>query len=529
METQEKPVLLYNTIKRGDIAIVGNALQMPSGIGVRLNDIINLDIFASKAEVSQVVTIGGSTPTIVAGATYKLRISIPGDRKQGWQRSDREFKTVASATIADQAVERASIYSKLAASINGNTEFPVVAVATAGTSLVLTDSTGYWRMGRRGVSIIRPVLDRTGNGFVDADFVTTTEGVYSLGIGADLLLKTALVDPVIGNAYQGDLLNSVLSSAVSGQNYHTVVIESLVNTSLSIQDGAIMKRLVQVVLIDDGTGVSTTNAAAFEYALLELEKAAFSKYKNDTLNVIILGDKKSQTSGIDGGTPSAGNGSTNLVTVGDSSILSMNVGAATSAAIASLVNIAGLGYDVDGDETDGEGFEFNTGVSVGDNELLVGRDSATIRGMFNIGDVTDATIIIGFRAKAAAGADYAAYTDYAVVGNIGGGENTDAAGNLNDGTDVLSADTGFDIADGVDFTLQVSLLADGSVKGFVNDNEVAILSAAATPLIFDANDTLIPFLQVLNVGGGSPTSIMKKLIILSENKNRTTGGFFRGA
>ena len=529
METQEKPVLVYNTIKRGDIAIVGGALQLKDSLGIRLNDIINLDIYAPKAEVSQVVTVGGNTPTIVAGATYKLRISIPGDRKQGWSRTDREFKAKALDTIADQATERARLYVALAEAINGNTDFAITATANAGTSLTLTDDIGYWRMGRRGVSNIRPVLDDSGRGFVTADVSLTTEGVYSLGVGTELLKKNPLSDPLIGNAYRGDMLYSNLDQVVGGQLYHTVVIESLVTTSLSIQGTPQTKRLVQILFIDNGTGTDTSNAAAFEYALLELEKAALNKYKNDTISALIFGDKPALTFGANGQAAVVTAAAVNNVLVGDSQIKSTNLGAAATAAIASVTNIAGLGYDVDGDETDGEGFEFNLGVGAGDPHLLAGRDSGTIRASFNIADVTDAQVVLGFRKKAAANADYSAYTDYAVVGNVGGGESMDVAGNLNDGTDVLTEDVGTDIADGTDFTVQVSLLADGSVKAFVNDVPYDILSAASTPLIFDEDDELIPFVQVINVGGASPTSILKKLFVLGENKDRSSGGFVRGA
>ena len=529
METQEKPVLVYNTIKRGDIAIVGGALQLKDSLGIRLNDIINLDIYAPKAEVSQVVTVGGNTPTIVAGATYKLRISIPGDRKQGWSRTDREFKAKALDTIADQATERARLYVALAEAINGNTDFAITATANAGTSLVLTDDIGYWRMGRRGVSNIRPVLDDSGRGFVTADVSLTTEGVYSLGVGTELLKKNPLSDPLIGNAYRGDMLYSNLDQVVGGQLYHTVVIESLVTTSLSIQGTPQTKRLVQILFIDNGTGTDTANAANFEYALLELEKAALNKYKDDSLSLLLFGDSDVVTLGPNGGTAVVTASVSNKVVGANKVFESRNIGAPASAAIAEITNLSTLGYDIDGDETDGEGFEFSLGVQDGNPELIAGRDSGTVRVTAKMVDVTDAEIVVGFRAKTFTTGVFTTLDDYAAIGNVGGGEELDLAGNIDNGTDYAAVVSGKEIANATDFNLQVSLLADGSAKGFLNDEPFDILSAAGVPLVFPADTVLIPFVQAINVNGTSPTLTLKKLFFLGENKDRSSGGFVRGA
>lgn len=523
MKMHEKPLLLLNSVAKGDFAIVGGSLHIPNSVAIRLNDIIDVKIVAPRAEVAKVVTIGTSAPTITVDTIYVIRVTFQGKRDQGWESTKKEYRVVSSSTIADQATERARIYALFATQINADIEFPITAVANTDASLVITDRSGYFTKYRGGETHIKLLPDGEGRGFVDATHnVVTTPAVYSAGIGSDLLLKAPQTDPMIGNAYVGSLANTALENIVGGQRYHSFIITSVVGTNGNemIADAMAMKKYVQMLLIDDGTGSSTTNAAGFAEALAVLEAAKYHRFKADKGAVVATGAENALTFGPNGGTALATDAATNSVVIGDSKLFSTNIGAATSAAIAEIANVAAGGYDLDGDETATEGKELHTGVGAIDPGYVVGKGSFSVRSVFNVADHTDVSFQIGFRIKAAVAAALTTYTDYAAIGNlIAGGESISVFGNLNDGTD-YTLDTTVDGVDSIDMALEVVVHPNGTATGYINDRPYQILSAASVPLVFDAGDELVPFVRAVNIGSGSPTTIMKKLYIVGADENR---------
>lgn len=496
MEAQVKPTMLFNSTTASTFRIRGGALDINSQVRIRLNDIIAVDVIESQAEVTQQVTITRSTDLAV-DTNYILQVSWSNQRNQGWQPLRKVIRYTTPSVISSQSDTKTAMFAALAAQINLLAEIPLTAVATGSTNVVFTDDAGYYGKNRDGAANIKLLKDDRGNGFITADVNITRAAVYSMGIGADLLARGPKKDPTFGNYYVGEMNNDALNNAVAGQLYTTVVFQSLVLKpgSVHIQEAGTHQRVTQIVLIDNGKGTATTNAATFALNLVQILKAKFAQYENDSNAIIIHGDQLALTVGINGAAAVVTADLPNLVKIGDTALRSYNVGTGTLGLL-EFINIAGYGYGVEQDATASEGREVKGGVDADDINFVVGQETFSAQMEFVATTVANMILSFGFQIRAAHQAALTSYTDYGIFQMNAGTLNT--IGRTNTGTATTTA-TGVSIANAEVFTLIIKVNVDGSVKAFVNGTEVSILSAASTPLVFDAGDTMIPFFRCTNL------------------------------
>lgn len=515
MKRNEKPLIVLNTVGKDDISIVGGALSLPNGIRIRLQDLIDCEIIEPQEEVQQVVKAGSVSLAITARTRYKLKITIPGKRDQGWPRFSQEFVATSPADVTDQAAARTAIFNQLVERIN-DSQFPVTA-AVVDNSVQITDKAGYWQKGREGHSIVRLLPEIDGSGWTNAALTTVAKACYAAGIGSDLTRKQPLVDPMIGNAYQGSLNQVDLQKIVGGQKYHTFIFTSVVNTGGNeFNDDQRMRQMyVQILLVDDGTGANTENAANFSEVLTVIETAKYAKYKNDTKSLVYLGKELLQTSGFDQGAPSATNGASNVVYGANTAFISTNIGAQVTAANASLKNIPN-GVNLQGVATAGIGRELHLGVEGTDSACVVGKGTFSIRAELEVALAAASLVYVGFRSKVAVGA-VSTYVNHAVVTNdgatldISGRQAPDAA---------FALEEVANLANNAIVKLEVIVRADGTAEAFVNGQSFIVEAAAGVPLKFAAGTELVPFVRYTNVDSDPGQPKLRKLFAIADDESR---------
>ena len=409
------------------------------------------------------------------------------------------------------------LFGKFVSQINTAVDLPVTA-SISGDDLVLTDQAGYYTYARGGASQINVYNNKEGVGFAQASLSITQPAVYSAGIGSDLVKKQIASDPLIGSFYNGEGQNKALENVETNSTYLTILFTSLVSGNGIGMESEHRKliRYNQMILVKEGI-------AGFDALMQVATEAQANKLYNDAPSMILTGLKAAVTSGASGGDAAVGTGVSNVVSAGASTFKSTNIGAQVSAANAQVTNVPGVGYNLASAETANIGRELNTGIDANEAGFVVGKNGGAITVRGNMVDVTDGTLLIGFRKKEAVNANVAAYTDVAAVGNLGGGETVDIVGRLNSAA-AVTADSGLVIADGTDFEYSVILNPNGSVKAYVNGEEVAIESAAGVPLVFDEGDELVGFCSHVNVGGGVATPVVKQLVCAPADVNNARGG-----
>ena len=129
-----------------------------------------------------------------------LKISQPEFRDQAWKRQEKFISVIASGTSLSDLVDQ------FVARINYFTDLQVTASKVDGDTLAITDNAGYFTQFRGGPTAVAVLKNDKGLGFNPAtDIKIQTTGRFASGIGSDLLKKRPLVDPLIGNAYVGQL------------------------------------------------------------------------------------------------------------------------------------------------------------------------------------------------------------------------------------------------------------------------------------------------------------------------------------
>jgi len=507
--------VLLKTSSASDVKCSGGDLSI-TGIAdlISKKNISSISQIKYRAEVAQVVTVGGTSYTPANSTTYTVVIYDPLRSQSSVQEAPRQysFTTVADVTTyGNAAAQREAIHVGLVALINADSNNNHVTAATlgGGTGFTVTDDGGYWPVRSqnmtnvKGISTVYTIYNASGTGFGDSNFSITTAGVYSSGVGAKLASEAPVIDFVYGNLISGVLVAPPLApdgtAAVSGQNYDTFVISSLKEVSAHNVTGqvAYQERFTRVY-VDNGTGSSTSNLAGFKAFERAMLNHIFELYSNDPSTIYYMGDTAAVSQGLATGLPSGVAQAENVIAFGNGFAAHYSP-IATSTLLALVSTNSGLGLILDATASEGVELSAPTWTN-SQKQFVVGQQEFSIYTKVTIDDVSGLNPFwVGFRKKEAYAATFANYTDYAVIG-LGNATGDIYTSTENDGGGATSTDTTQNWADTETHTLEVKVDIDGAVT-FAIDGYAPTVTQAFT---FDAGDALIPVfgyaLQTADIG-----------------------------
>ena len=171
-----------------------------------------------------------------------------------------------------------------------------------------------------------------------------------------------------------------------------------------------------------------------------------------------------------------------------------------------IVTNANIGPQLDGsfglnlaaDAVDGDGVEYNTGVTPQNNfTFLIDTTGNTtpaffLKGQFKLSTAIGATLLMGFRKLAANNDDFTTYTDFATIGLVAGDftiETQIATGG------VVVTDTTQDAVDATMFQITVLVDSFGNVTYQINGQTPLVLPMNAYQ--FANGLTVMPFLTII--------------------------------
>lgn len=524
MASQKKNSVLLRTSAGSDVQYSGGKIYIDGLDPIKQSNIIEFSQANYRAEVVQVVTIGGSssyTPT--ANTVYTVEIGNPLVRDHGYQMQLKKYKYTTPPVIttigATAALQREYINLQLIAKINADaTNYVVAASLLLGTGFTITDDAGYFPYNRQGApnrlgaNLVRVVTNTDGTGFVAADFALTTAAVYSLGVGADLANAVPVMDWMTGNLISGEfdtpLTYSTNLPAVSGQKYNLFTISYFVDTALPTAfNGQARVLLIKYAQVwaDNGTGTDTTNLAGYIAFEREIQRAIFNQYQDDSNAQVDFLDNVILFQGAAGAVPTT-TGENKMVS--DAKWVYNQIGTQTI----TVPTPGNTGLLLDQDATDTEGAEYTPSLLTNaPQQFVVGETEFSVFARLVAADWTDMAWLVGFRKKAAHAADFNNYTDLAAVGTLAAnGDLITTQGILNNAATV-STSTAVAPVDAAYLTVEVLVALNGTVTCKLNDVVYPVYSVGTTALVFDAGDIMIPFVRAVNIGGGDPDLVLNEI------------------
>jgi hypothetical protein len=497
---------------------------------IRFADLASVTFKKGRAEVAKVETIGADDPTIAFdGTKYIIEIYNPLDRNQSVH-DDVPKKYVASisASVGTAADNRTAIWTILANKINSDTSNGVTAAIVGGDAgMTITDDGSYLsgrhnaQYGGKFATSIKLVKDNNGGGFVDATSRSiTTEAVYALGVGADLITAGTRIGPFGHLALESTVQNDALNNAVSGQLYNFFGFQSVQPVNYSIGGSvAALQFIYQDVWVDNGEGSSTANLAGYSAFELKLERIVYNVLYKDSPSSIVgffAGSIAPTMTKAIGGLPTGTAGDENVYHWADQNVSLMQSILGTQTILYSSTYNTGLRLEQD--IVDNDGMEFHT--SYGSNSpylITVGSGSYSIRAKMSIGTVGSCDeIYVGFRSAVAVSAAVTGYDDIIAL-NVDNGDVEMITEDANSGTRAVT-DSTVDVADGETVYLEVQLKDDGTTRFLINDVDYS--SLIASPVTHTAGQTLIPFVRVLQDASASSDVDLASLIVVPDIINR---------
>ena len=519
--------ILFNTSAGTDVQYVGGEIQIPGLDPIKQSNIVNFSQVNYRAEVSQVVTVGGTSYTPTASTRYIVTINDVRVRRQGLtgQPLIYSFTTPANVTAwlgGVAATQREAIHVALIAGMNAaGYNYVTAATLTGGAGFTITDDAGYFPVNsqtmtnRQGASTIKLMTDEGGLGFDITNIALTTAAVYASGVGATLAASAPVFDLVYTNLISGyiDGPKTIAgATAVSGQKYNmfSITYKKEVSVPTTSSYDCFQTETVQV-WVDNGAGSSVANLAGYIALERQLHRGLFNQYSNDSSAQVDFLDNVILFQGAAGAVPT---------TTGENKMLSdakwvyNQIGTQT-------ITVPTPGNDgliLDQDLFDTEGAEYTPSLlTSAPQEFVVGKGEFSVYARLKAGDYTDAGWLIGFRKKAAHAADFNNYTDLAGVGTIAtvagatpNGDLISTNGILNNAATVTTS-TGVIPADAAYVTVEVLVKTTGVVTVKVNDVAYPVYSAGTTALILDAGDIMIPFVRYANISTGDPDLVLNEI------------------
>lgn len=517
-----KESVLLKTSSANDVQCSGGVIDITGLKPVSKKNITSIKQVKYRAEVAQVITVGGTSYVPTDNTTYSVVVTDPFRVYAGYQESQKKYSYTTGTVTGVAATDRETIHVALVAKINADaSNHAVAATLGTGTGFTVTDDGGYYPVfaqnmsNVKGINMVYTVTNPDGTGFTDDNFTTTTAGVYSYGVGANLLAEKPVVDYVYGNLISGVLYAPPLATdgtgAVSGQNYDGFVIESLKEAdAIGVTGQYAYVERVQTIFVDNGTGSATTNLTGFKAFERVMHKLMVQVYQNDASCVQEWFDAPIVFQDPLGAAPTGTADTLGWQLSPYASLNRTNIG--TQTIVAPVLDATGLLLDQD--DTDNEGSHTSAYQgALGDQSFIVGQTSFSVTARVVAGDWTDTQFLVGFRKKAVYAADFNNYTDLAAIGGgnpdvVGTGDDIYTHGILNNAATV-DTDSGVNFADGVSILLQIRVALNGTVSAYYASTSggwvsAPIYSAGTATLVFDAGDEMIPFYQHTNIAGGNP-------------------------
>ena len=432
------------------------------------------------------------------------------------------YTTPADLTTigANAAAQREAIHVAIIAKINANpNNFVVAATLGGGAGFTVTDDAGYYpahgqsSTNRNGASQVVANGNSDGSGFVAAQVEVTTAAVYAFGVGATLAAWEPKMNFMSGNLTSGGFLAPVAldgTYAVSGQQYDGYRIETLETAdAFNVTGQLALVSYETLVFVDNGAGTATTNLAgylAFDKAFDRLVANYFSAYQQ------VVGeffDSPTFFQGASGAVPVLTDAAENKMATEYGQYVYTLIGAAATVATGCPVPVA-TGLNLDQDAANGDGSEYTPSLLTAcPKEFTVGKVPFSAKVRVIATDHTDATVVIGFRKKAAHQAAFTSYTDLAAVGFLGDLVYTwgalNGAATVSTNTTVVPTDSAIEV-------YEVRVAIDGTVTALRNGVVYPVYSVGTTALVLDAADVMIPTIRAVNVGGGDPDVIVSEWV-----------------
>lgn len=507
--------VLFNTSAATDVQYSGGNVLIPGLTPIPTNRIINFSQINYRAEVVQVITVGGSLYTPTASTAYTVLIGDSNRRNQGYTEPFKKYTYTTPPVIttlgATAALQREAITAALVAKINAASTYNYVTAAslTLGAGFTITDAAGYYpypHQGmntRQGASRIVLATNADGTGFASNDFVVTTAAVYSVGVGLDLANNAPVMDFMTGNVISGtvDAPKTLAgASAVAGQKYNAFSITYLENAQIAGVTGTTGLLVKQrIVWADNGAGASTANLAgylAFEKEMHRLIGVVYGQDPNATLEYF---DKNFLIQGPLGAVPVTTTSLKNKFITPYGLLNHYNIGTQTIVAPSQGAN--GLLIEQDATATEGAHYCAEV-VAACPQQFVVGKTAMTLVNKFSATTVANVVYMAGFRKKEAFQADFNDYNDLAAVGTGAAGTAVATYGILANAATVTTT-SATNLVNSAVNTAVIKVDINGVVSMWVNDVKYPVYSAGTTPLVFPAGTVLIPFFQYTNLNSAA--------------------------
>jgi len=508
-----KESVLLKTSSANDVQCSGGVISITGLKPVSKKNITSIKQVKYRAEVAQVITVGGTAYVPTDNTPYSVVVTDPFRVYAGYQESQKKYSYTTGTVTGVAATDRETIHVALVAKINADAgNHATAATLGGGAGFTVTDDGGYypvWAQNMtnvKGINMVYTVANSDGSGFSSTNFTTTTAGVYSYGVGANLLAEKPVLDYVYGNLISGVLyappVTPAGAGATSGQNYDGFVIESLKEVdAIGVTGQYAYVERYQTVFVDNGTGSSTTNLTGFKAFSRVMHKLMVQVYQNDASCVQEWFDKPIVFQDPLGAAPTGTANTLGWQLSPYTSLNRTNIG--TQTIVAPVLDATGLLIDQDDTAGDGNHTSANQ-QALGDQSFIVGQTAFMVAARIVMGDWTDSHILVGFRKKAVYTADYNDYTDLGAIGSgAAAGDTITTTGILNNAATVATASAA-SYTDAVSAMLVVKVALNGTVTAQVDGTTYPIYSVGTTALVFDAGDEMIPFYQHVNIGNGNP-------------------------
>lgn len=430
-----KESVLFRTSLASDWQVSGGVINIPGLSPVSKKDIAYIIQTKSRAEVLQVVTVGGTAYTPTANTPYKVAVFDQNRRYAAYQEQPKVYTFQLATITGVAATDREAISVGLVAAINADsTNHAIAATLGGGAGFTVTDEGPYYPVRSQtmtnilGVNEVYTIENPDGSGFVGpttalplGNAAITTAAVLSSGIGAIVLQQKVVVDLMFGgNLISGDLEDQALTTtglpAVSGQNYDIFSIISLKALSIpTVTDFYGYVYRTQNIYVDNGTGAVTTNLAGFVAFEKEAIRSITDLFEGDPIAQFDFFDNALIASATYPTTGAAITTTDNVVMAAKSSGQKFDwyinpIG--THTLLTPIVAAGGLQTFLDAITQ--EGIELSVpNLTQNPKQFVVGKTAASFYARFNIGTGVAATsyksLSIGFRKKAAYAVDQTAY------------------------------------------------------------------------------------------------------------------------
>lgn len=519
--SQLKKSVLFNTSKGTDVQYVGGEILIPGLNPIKQSRIVNFSQMNYRAEVVQVVTVGGTSYTPTASTRYIVCIGDASRRNQGLTEVPFMYSYTTSADLskegANDAARREYIHLQLVSKINAvSSNYVVAASLGTGSGFTITDDAGYYpapgqtSTNREGASTVYLRTDDDGRGFAITNIALTTAAVYANGVGATLANYAPSYDLVYSSLISGYIdgpKTTAGASAVSGQKYNLFSI-SYIDDMVSIPtiSNGVTGMLVRNadIWVDNGAGSSTTNLSGYIAFSRQLHRGLYKQFANDPSAMVDFLDNVIVFQGADGDVPTT-TGENKMIS--DAKWVYNQIGTQTI----TVPTPGNTGLILDQDLTATEGAEYTPSLlTSAPQQFTVGKSAFSVFARLVAADWTDMAWLVGFRIKSAHTADFNDYTDLAAIGTLAAnGDLVTTQGILNNAATV-STSTGVAPTDAAYLTVEVNVAVSGLVTCKLNDVAYPVYSAGTTALILDAGDTIIPFIRAVNIGGGDPNLVVNE-------------------